>query len=101
MSILEAVLIAGGRESREGRQTVFFTPLDPWRDEIEEKFPGGLSKPREVHYKTERKRAQDAVNWIQLTKGQETGGSRLERERVQWFVCPFDDSALAVILSKV
>ena len=35
-SVLEAGLIAGRRESREGRQTVFFTPLDPWGDEIEE-----------------------------------------------------------------
>ena len=29
-SILDAALIAGGKESKEGRQTVFFTPLDPW-----------------------------------------------------------------------
>ena len=35
-SVLEAGLIAGRRESREGRQTVFFTSLDPWGDEIEE-----------------------------------------------------------------
>ena len=37
--ILEAGLITGGKESREGRQTVFFTPLDSWGDEIEEKIP--------------------------------------------------------------
>ena len=30
MSILDAGLVAGGKESKEGRQTVFFTPLDPW-----------------------------------------------------------------------
>ena len=29
-SILEMGLIAGEKESREGRQTVSFTPLDPW-----------------------------------------------------------------------
>ena len=70
-SILETGLIAVGKDSREGRQTVFFTPLDPWRDETEETFQGDLSKPREVHHKTEWKRAQDAVYWIHLAKALE------------------------------
>ena len=29
-SILVTGLIAGGRESKEGRQTIFFTPLNPY-----------------------------------------------------------------------
>ena len=41
-SILEGGLIAGGNESREGRQTVFFTPLDSWGDE--EEFNNDLSR---------------------------------------------------------
>ena len=36
-SILDAGLIAGGKESKDGRQAVFFTPLDPWRDGTKEK----------------------------------------------------------------
>ena len=35
-SILKAGLIAGGREVRETRHTVFFTPLDPGGTEEEE-----------------------------------------------------------------
>ena len=34
-----------GKESRAGRQTVFFTSLDPWGNEIEEHFQGDMSKP--------------------------------------------------------
>ena len=41
-------------------RTVFFTPLDPWRD-VEEKFGDDLSQPRKVHCRTERTHAQNAV----------------------------------------
>ena len=51
-SILEAELTGGGKESREVRQSVFFTPLNPWGDEIEEKIQGDTSKPRRAHHKT-------------------------------------------------
>ena len=37
-SILNAGPTAGGREGRETRHTVFFTPLNPWGNEIEEEF---------------------------------------------------------------
>ena len=43
-SSLEVGLAEGGKESWEGRQTVFSTPLDLWRDEFEEKFQSDLSK---------------------------------------------------------
>ena len=49
-SILRFGLIAGGRESREGRQTIFFTPLNPFGDNPdEEELDDDLSKPRNVH----------------------------------------------------
>ena len=39
-SVLDAGIVAGGKESKEGRQTVFFTPLDPWCNETDEEFDG-------------------------------------------------------------
>ena len=41
-------LVAGGKESKEGRQTVFFTPLDPFgSDTHEDEGPSeDYSKPR-------------------------------------------------------
>ena len=44
-SILQAGLIAGGEDTKEGRQTVFFTPSYPTGDETEEEYDD-LSKPR-------------------------------------------------------
>ena len=42
-SILKSGLIAGGRESKDGRQTIFFTPSQP----VDEEEPSDdLSKPR-------------------------------------------------------
>ena len=70
-SILETGLIAGRKESREGRQIEFFTPVDPSGNGFEEIFQGGISKPRKAHYNTEWKRARDAVYWIHLTRIQE------------------------------
>ena len=61
------------RKPRRATDTVFFTPLDPWRDEIEEEFLGDLSKPRQVHLKTQWKHAQDAVYCIHLAKAREKG----------------------------
>ena len=49
-SILKSGLVAGGRESKEGRQTLFFTPLNPFGDNPDEEEPGDdLSKPREKY----------------------------------------------------
>ena len=64
---------AGGREGRESRHTVFFTPLNPCGDEIEESFHGDLTKPRKVHYKTGWEHSQDAVCWTHLGRAQEKG----------------------------
>ena len=49
-SILQAGLISGGKGTKEGRQTVFFTPLDSFGEEAQEKFDNDLSWPRQVHY---------------------------------------------------
>ena len=57
-----------GKESKEGRQTVFFTPLDPWRDETEEEFDSDLFKSRTVHYQSKLKYSQDVVYWIHVDK---------------------------------
>ena len=70
--ILDAGLIAAGKESKQGRQTVFFVPLDPWRDETEEEFDGdiikvensSLSEQVEILLRT-------LVYWIHVAKAQE------------------------------
>ena len=38
-SILENGLIAGGKQSKEGRQTIFFTPLNPFGENPDEEAP--------------------------------------------------------------
>ena len=70
-SILDADSSLVEKKSKEGRQTVFFTPKDPWGDETEEEFDGDLTKPRKVHYKNNWKYSQDAVYWIHLAKALE------------------------------
>ena len=35
-SIAETGLVAGGKERKEGRQTIFFTPLDPFNSDAHE-----------------------------------------------------------------
>ena len=47
-SIFKAGLIAGGREGRETRHTVFFTPLNHGVPKKKKKS----MKPREVHFET-------------------------------------------------
>ena len=50
-SIIKTGLVAGGKESKEGRQIVFFTPLDPsGSDKNQEEPSEDYTKPREVPY---------------------------------------------------
>ena len=50
-SIFRSGLIAGGRESKEGRQTVFFTLVNPFGDNPYEEEPSNdILRPRKVHY---------------------------------------------------
>ena len=73
-SILKSGLIAGGRESKQGRQTIFFTPLNPFGpNPDEEKLSDDLSKPRKVQYESKLKTNQDAVYWINLPRAQDKG----------------------------
>ena len=67
-------LIAGGKETKEGRQTIFFTPLNPFgKDNEEEAVHGDLSVPRKFDYSSNWERDQDAVYWIKLSRAQDQG----------------------------
>ena len=73
-SILKSGLIAGRRESKEGRLTIFFTPLNPFGNNPDEEEPSDdLSKPRKVHCHSKGKNYQDAVHWINLARAQDKG----------------------------
>ena len=73
-SIEDAGLVAGGKESKEGRQAIFLTPLDPYHsDASEAAISMDLSKPRKVHYQTHWKPEQDAVYWVNLSMAQDCG----------------------------
>ena len=71
-SILQSGLIERGKDAKKGRQTVFFTTLDPMNDEPEEEYQD-LSKPRKIHSKSKWKLIQDAIYWITLKKAQDKG----------------------------
>ena len=65
--IAAAGLVAGGKERKEGRQPIFFTPLDPVNsDAIEAKVVTDFNKARKVHYQNHWRPEQDAVYWVHL-----------------------------------
>ena len=73
-SILRSGLIAGGRESKDGRQTVFFAPLNPFGNNPDEDEPSDdLLKPRAVYYHSKWKPHEDAVYWINFARAQDKG----------------------------
>ena len=73
-SIAESGLVAGGKESKERRQTIFFTSLDPYQsDASEAETFTDLSKPRKVHYQTHWRPEQDAVYWVNLSRARDSG----------------------------
>ena len=71
-SIIQSRLIAGGQDTTEGRQTVFFTAVNPMTDSQEDDL-FDVVKPRKVPYKTKWKVFQDAVCWINLKSVQDKG----------------------------
>ena len=73
MSITKSGLVAGGKESKEGRQTVFFTPLDPFgSDAHEQEEPSeDCSRPRKVHCHSHWRNDQNAVYWVELSRAQD------------------------------
>ena len=59
-SIAEAGLVAGGKERKEGRQTIFFTPLDPFNSDAgEAELITDIKKPRKVQYQFHWRLEQD------------------------------------------
>ena len=62
------------RQSKERRQTIFFTPLSPFGDNPDEEEPSDdLSKPRKVHCYSKWKNSQDAVSWLNSARTQDQG----------------------------
>ena len=71
-SILQAGVIAGGRDRKEGRKIVFFTPLDPFGDEAQEEIQQRLIEAEKECTETRNGRPhQDAVYWLQLASAQD------------------------------
>ena len=66
-SVLQSGLIARGKDTKEGRQAVFLTAVNPVTDAQEDE-PHDVTNPRKVSYKTEWKVYQDAVHWTHLKK---------------------------------
>ena len=74
-SILHCRNLFGGRKERkEGRQTIFFTPLDPINSDADGvESITDTAKPREVKYQIQWRPEQDAVCWIHLSTDQDAG----------------------------
>ena len=61
-------------ENKEGRQTIFVTPLNPFGENPDEEAPSvDITIPRKVHYHSNWKRNQDAVYWVELSRAQDQG----------------------------
>ena len=66
--------MAGGTERKEGRQTIFFTPLDPFNSDADEaESIADTTKPRKGKYQIHWRPEQDAVYWIHLTTAEDAG----------------------------
>ena len=65
-SIAEAGLMAGGKEHKEGKQTLFFTPHDPFNSYASEmEAIAEIKKPKKIHYQIH---VSHEVYWIQKSK---------------------------------
>ena len=75
-SIAVAVLVAGGKERKDGRQTIFSTPIDLFNDDANEaKLITDFNKARKVHDQIHWRLEQGAVYWVHLRSAQ---NARLE-----------------------
>ena len=73
-SIAAAELVAGGKERKEGLQTIFFTPLDPFNSDANEaELITDFNKARKVHYQIHWRTEQDVVYWVHLRSAQNAG----------------------------
>ena len=62
------------RKAREGRQTLFFTLVNPFgRDSDEEEPRDDCTIPQKVRCYSHWKRNQDAVYWVKLSRAQDQG----------------------------
>ena len=72
--VAEIGLVAGGKERKEGRQTIFFTPLDPFNSDADEaESITHTTKPRTVKSQIHWRPDLDAVYWIHLSTAQDAG----------------------------
>ena len=69
---LKAGLIAGGRNSKEGRPTIFFKLVNPFGT-IQTKNLAMTCQNRKKYTTTVCGNTQDAVYWINLTRAQDKG----------------------------
>ena len=73
-SIMEHGLVAGGKQSREGRQTVLFSFLHPCgQDNEEEPIHDDMTVPRKFHDCSKWRHDQDAVCWVKWKEAQYLG----------------------------
>ena len=73
-SSAEIGLVAGGKGHKEGRQTIFFTPLDPFNSDADEaESTTDTTKLRKVQYQIHWRPGQDAVYLIHLSTAQDAG----------------------------
>ena len=74
MFITEVVLPAGGHGGDNRRQTVFFTPRNPFGgDSDKEELRDDDTVPQKMHYHSHWKRNQDAVYWVKFSRAQDQG----------------------------
>ena len=69
---VHSIFQAGGKDAKEGRQTVFCTALDSMSNEPDEEYQD-LTRPRGVQYKCKWILHQAAIYWINLRKVQYKG----------------------------
>ena len=82
-SILGSGLIAGGRESKGGRRTIFFTPLNPVR---------GQSRPKKNRAMTHQNREEHTITF----SGSQSPGRRLLDQ-----FSPSTRKGIAVLADKI
>ena len=95
--IVQSGLTAGGKDTKAGRQIVFFTALDPM-NEIQTNETYDVKEPRVVSSRMKWKVYQNAVYWINLKSAQ---GSGLRFQQTNSNAIILDNSVPADCLEKV
>ena len=72
-SIIQSGLILGGRDIKKGRQTVFFTAVNPMHTHLHKQRDYDVMKPRIAVYKQNRKIHQNTVCWANVRAAQKKG----------------------------